>query len=135
MNDISIDVSNRHTHQTTWHFHPAIGNMRLAPEIETACFRITQEALTNISRHADARHVEIDLQQDGNTLVLSLHDDGSGFDLPGMRARALAGGSIGVLGMQERAQLIDGQLDIESSSGHGSTVRLRCPLRLREVLV
>ena len=102
---------------------------RLLPEIETACFRIVQEALTNIARHAQAPHVEIDLRYDDDTLELSVQDDGRGFDLAAMRERAVAGGSIGVLGMQERATLIGGQLHIESTPGLGSTVRLKCPVQ------
>ena len=112
-------------------FYVAAPPSRLAPEVETACFRIVQEALTNIMRHAHAQQVEIDLHLDGDALVLSVHDDGCGFDLAAMQKRAQAGGSIGVLGMQERATLIGGQLELQSTPGHGSTVRLRCPLRLR----
>lgn len=102
---------------------------RLAPEIETACFRIAQEALTNIVRHAQARHVEIDLSLDTDTLQLSVQDDGCAFDQVVESRRALDGGSMGVLGMQERAMLIGGQLDIQSAPGQGTKVSLRCPLR------
>ena len=104
---------------------------RLAPDIEVACFRIVQEALTNIARYAQAKLVEINLLQEGQTMVLIVKDDGCGFDVVAMRADALAGGSIGVLGMQERAELIGGQFNIESAPGQGSTVRLHFPLRLR----
>ena len=115
----------------TVEFDTAMPEVRLAPEIETACFRIVQESLTNIARHAQAQRVEIALHRTGDALMLSVQDDGCGFDLAAMRGRAVAGGSIGVLGMQERAELIGGQLDIESTPGQGSTVRLRCPLRRR----
>ncbi len=104
---------------------------RLAPDIEIACFRIVQEALTNIARHARASQVHISLLDEGALLVLVVKDDGCGFDVAAMKAGALAGGSIGVLGMQERAALIGGQLEIESSPGHGSTLRMQCPMRLR----
>lgn len=112
-------------------FDTAMPEVRLAPEIETACFRIVQESLTNIARHAQAQRVQIELHRTGDALMLYVRDDGCGFDLAAMRGRAVAGGSIGVLGMQERAELIGGQLDIESTPGQGSTVRLRCPLRRR----
>ncbi len=115
--------------QITVNFHPAMAPVRLASDIETACFRIVQEALTNVVRHAGARQVEIELRRDGDALVLRVHDDGCGFDLAVMRERAVAGGSIGVLGMQERAALIGGQLDIRSTPGNGCTVQLRCPWR------
>lgn len=108
------------------HFHPSLAHSRLPPEIETACFRIVQEALTNITRHAGAQQVQIDLDYDGETLLLCVHDDGCGFDIAAMRQRASAGGSIGMLGMQERASLIGGTLEIVSALGEGTTLRLRC---------
>ena len=104
---------------------------RLAPDIEIACFRIVQEALTNIARHAHARQVQISLLEEGPMLVLIVKDDGCGFDVAAMMAGALAGGSMGVLGMQERAALIGGQLDLQSAPGDGSTLRMQCPMRLR----
>ncbi|MBC7681520.1 MAG: PAS domain S-box protein [Ferruginibacter sp.] len=109
--------------------HHAIPPDRLPPSVETACFRIVQEALTNVARHSHASTVEIDLFGDGDALVLSVYDNGCGFNVEEMRARGLAGGSMGMLGMQERAALIGGHLEIQSNSGQGSTLRLRCPLR------
>jgi len=100
---------------------------RLASDIETACFRIVQEALTNVMRHAQPQEVNIRLSRDGTDLLLSVQDDGLGFDLSAMRERAVAGGSLGVLGMQERATLVGGQLEIESLPGRGTTVQLQCP--------
>jgi signal transduction histidine kinase len=113
-------------------FHHVRAQPRLAPDIETACFRIVQEALTNIARHAKAKQVEIRLDRDEDHLVLHVADDGCGFNLDEMRTRAIAGESIGVLGMQERATLIGGQLHVESAPGRGSTVQLRCPWRNHE---
>ena len=109
--------------------HAASLQQRLAPEVETACFRIVQEALTNTVRHAQAKQVTIYLRLDGDTLDLCVQDDGHGFDLVAMRKRAQTGGSIGILGMQERASLMGGHLDIQSAPGLGCTVCLRCPLR------
>lgn len=114
------------------HFYHERTQTRLAPEIETACFRIVQEALTNITRHAQAQQVEIRLQRDGDNLALCVQDDGCGFDLAAMQERAIAGGSLGVLGMQERAILLGGALEIQSVPGHGSTLLLRCPWRTHE---
>ena len=110
-------------------FHHERVQVRLAPDIETACFRIVQEALTNITRHAQATRVDITLRREGDDLVLTVQDDGVGFDIDVMRERAVAGGSLGVLGMQERATLIQGQLDIDATPGVGCTVQLRCPWR------
>jgi PAS domain S-box-containing protein len=112
------------------HFHPVLPKGRLAPEVETACFRIVQEALTNVARYAEARRVDIDLFLDGDELLLSVKDDGVGFDVAAMQARASAGSSMGVLGMRERAMLIGGRLEIASARDHGCTVSLRCPMLL-----
>jgi len=103
--------------------------VRLAPDIEIACFRIVQEAMTNIARHAQAQHVDISLHREGPDLLLCVKDDGLGFDLPVMQDRATAGGSLGILGMQERAMLLGGQLAVVSALGEGCTVQLRAPWR------
>lgn len=102
---------------------------RLPPALESACFRIAQEALTNIARHAQATHVKIDLAQDAHSVTLEIHDDGCGFDTKSMQSHARSGNSLGLMGMQERATLLGGDLTIESQPGHGCTVRLRCPLQ------
>lgn len=112
-------------------FHTAAQDVRLAPEVETACFRIVQEALTNVVRHARATRVQIELQFADDLLVLSVQDDGCGCDPATMSAHAVAGGSVGLLGMRERAALIGGQLEVESSPECGCTVRLRCPAHRR----
>jgi signal transduction histidine kinase len=113
-------------------FHPVRAQPRLAADIETACFRVVQEALTNIARHAQATRVEIRLDRQGGRVILRITDDGCGFNLDEMRARALAGDSIGVLGMQERATLVGGDLTIESTPGQGSTVQFSAPWRTHE---
>ena len=110
-------------------FHHERSLERLAPEIETACFRIVQEALTNISRHAHPRKVQIKLRREADAMVLTVADDGRGFDTTAMLERAATGVSLGILGMQERATLLGGQLDIQSQPGQGSVVELRCPWR------
>lgn len=113
-------------------FHNERTRVRLASEIETACFRIVQEALTNISRHAQATLVDINLRREGTGLLLTVQDNGQGFDLAAMQARAMAGGSLGVLGMQERATLVGGRLDITATPELGCTVTLRAPWRTHE---
>ena len=113
-------------------FHHERALERLAPAIETACFRIVQEALTNIARHAQARKVQINLCHEAGDMVLTVTDDGLGFDTQAMLERASTGASLGVLGMQERAILVGGQLVIRSGPGQGSTVELRCPWRSQE---
>jgi PAS domain S-box-containing protein len=110
----------------------AIPLSRLDPDLETACFRVVQEALTNVARHAGASEVRIGLAIDKDMLQLSVRDDGCGFDVKQMRQRATRGGSMGILGMQERASLLEGSLEIESRPGQGSELILRCPWRLRQ---
>jgi PAS domain S-box-containing protein len=103
-------------------------DLRLAPEVEAACFRVVQEALTNIVRHAEATAVRVDMARDRDTLVLSVKDDGRGFDPAAARRRALAGGSLGLLSMEERAVLLGGRLEVRSQPGAGTRVLLQVPL-------
>jgi signal transduction histidine kinase len=109
-------------------FNSSMGLARVAPEVETACFRIVQESLTNIQRHAQATQVEIHLDCKNQLLHLVIKDNGQGFDVPLVRARARAGKSMGLLGMEERALLVGARMDLESTPGQGCTVRLSCPL-------
>ena len=97
---------------------------RLAPEIETAVYRIVQEALTNVVKHARARNVSILLSRKNGKVSVMIEDDGQGFDPAGARADGL-----GLLGMRERAALLDGTLSIESSNGAGTTLVLDVPVR------
>ena len=98
-------------------------------EIETACFRIAQESLTNIARHAKARNVRVELRQLESELELFIQDDGIGFDVPAARNRASHGASIGLLGMSERTQLLGGHFEIESIPSQGTTIHARIPLK------
>jgi two-component system sensor histidine kinase UhpB len=110
--------------------HPAIQDFpaRLPPELETACFRVAQEAVNNIVRHARARNVWLQLAEEGASLVLTVRDDGGGFDVEAARRRAALGQSLGVVSMAERAALAGGELRIESAPGAGTTVRAAFPL-------
>jgi signal transduction histidine kinase len=87
-----------------------------------------QESLTNIVRHAQARNVLINLQQGNGHLQLSIQDDGVGFDTSEALASAARGQSCGLLGMQERAELLNGQFRIESTPHHGTRVTVVFPL-------
>lgn len=95
--------------------------------IEHTAFRVFQEALSNVLRHSGAAGLEVKLTLDGDWLLLDIRDDGKGFDLAAARKRALAGGSLGVIGMQERARLANGHMVIESSPGQGTLVHLSLP--------
>ncbi|NKE73397.1 PAS domain S-box protein [Candidatus Manganitrophus noduliformans] len=96
---------------------------RLPPDLEIACFRVAQEALTNVIRHAHAGEVSIELRQRENELHLTVEDDGEGFDVGAARSRAIQGTSLGLVGMQERAELAGGRLELDSAPGEGTQVR------------
>jgi signal transduction histidine kinase len=95
--------------------------------IATACFRVAQEALTNVLRHAGAANVWIELTRAPAELTLSVRDDGAGFDVTSARVRAARGASLGLIGMEERASLAGGSLEIRSAPGKGTEVRARFP--------
>ncbi len=99
------------------------------PPIETACFRVVQEALTNIARHAQAQQVWITLRQHGAALELLICDDGIGFDIEVARAQAARGRGLGLLGMEERVRLIGGQFEIVTVPGKGTEICVCAPLR------
>src|SRR5438874_6465148 len=114
-------------------FRLALATLARRPPIavETTCFRIAQEALTNVVRHAQARLVEVELSEANGTLLLTVRDDGQGFDVAAARRRAARGGSQGLLSMQERVTLADGDLDIDSTPSRGTAIRARLPLPAR----
>lgn len=100
----------------------------LPPEVQTTCFRITQEAITNIVRHANAHQVRVELYQTAAKLELVIRDDGAGFDVQAARRVAARGTSLGLIGMQERVTLIGGRLALKSAPGAGTELRVRFPL-------
>lgn len=105
---------------------------RLDPVIETECFRVAQEALTNIVRHAAATKVTVRLTRNEGQLHLMVRDDGRGFDVEEQRLRAVRGASLGLLSMQERAVLAGGGVEIKSGAGQGTSVHAWFPLRWRD---
>lgn len=96
---------------------------RLPSPVETALYRVVQEALTNVLKHAAARRVSVVLQRSPGQVSAVVEDDGQGFD-----AESVAGHRLGILGMRERAALVGGTLAVESGSGRGTTVIARIPL-------
>lgn len=104
---------------------------RPAPSLEIACYRIAQEAMNNAVRHGKARSVNAMLEMDDSLLRLSVSDNGGGFDADVARQRALESGSLGIIGMEERAQLAGGRLRIRSTPGAGTTVTALFPLAER----
>ena len=101
---------------------------RPSPEVEISCFRLTQEALTNVARHAQATAVEVRLENDSTTLDLIIRDNGIGFDPNQIRTGARAGTSVGLSGMEERVRLAGGLVQINSSPAAGTEIRASFPL-------
>ncbi|MDQ3248076.1 MAG: histidine kinase, partial [Chloroflexota bacterium] len=100
---------------------------RLAPALETALYRVTQEALTNIAKHAAATQVKVRLLRDGASVVLRIEDDGKGFDVAAtVNAEGQAPG-MGLLGMRERMTLLHGSFDITSGSNRGTCLHFSVP--------
>lgn len=97
-------------------------------ELEVVCYRIAQEALNNATRHGRPREVVMRLEREGELLKLTIRDDGDGFDEESQRQRAVKTGSLGLIGMEERAALAGGRLRIKSVPGAGTTVSAIFPL-------
>lgn len=100
---------------------------RLEIAVETACFRVAQEALTNVMRHAQARHVWIELDVTAGMTELKIRDDGAGFDVVAARERAVGGVSLGLLGMEERVSSLGGEFEMQSIPGEGTRLSARFP--------
>ncbi len=105
---------------------------RLSPEIELVCFRVAQEALTNVVRHAGAKNAAIEIWQRNNELHMVIRDDGIGFDPQEVFAKVMKSTSLGILGMQERVMLAGGTIEINSSPGNGAEIHLRLPIHYYE---
>jgi NarL family two-component system sensor histidine kinase LiaS len=107
-NDIEVDVQ-------------VVGEGTLAPEVERTLLRITQEALANTARHSHAGRAEIRLRYEDDRVSLMIGDDGQGFDPESSSP------GLGLRSMRERAQLIEGQISIESAPGQGTVIEVTCP--------
>jgi PAS domain S-box-containing protein len=101
---------------------------RLPADTELALFRILQEALLNVERHAHARHVTVGLRQQGDFVELTIKDDGIGFDAMQHAARRNEKGVLGLLAMHERAAYVGGDLTVKSGRDVGTEIMLRVPL-------
>jgi two-component system, NarL family, sensor histidine kinase DevS len=105
-------------------FQTALADERLPPEIETALYRIVQESLTNVVKHATARRVSILLARREGAVKAVVEDDGRGFD-----PAELAGDGFGLVGMRERLALLGGRLEVESRPDAGTTIAAEVPIR------
>ena len=106
----------------------AVPAQRLPAHIEVALFRIIQEALANVAKHAHAGHVDVRLAQYEGRVTVTVRDDGTGFDVARALGRSGPVESVGLLGMQERVRLLGGHLEIGSEAGVGTLVRVEVPL-------
>jgi len=113
------------THVRVTFKHSGLQRRRFAPEVETATYRIVQEALTNVARHAGVSELTVRLWADQDTLGVQIEDQGAGFD---PEAALAAGATTGLAGMRERAVLLGGQLTVESAPGAGTHVTAELPL-------
>jgi PAS domain S-box-containing protein len=124
--------ADRFAKQTQIEMHLAIEEIAgLPPALATAAFRVAQEALTNVARHASARNVWLEVRWTPPGLELAVRDDGVGFDVDGARDRAMQGASLGLLGMEERVALSGGTFDIRSAAGSGTEVRANLPMQMK----
>jgi signal transduction histidine kinase len=115
--DVSIDLLDERGRDG------ASAGARHAPELETALYRIVQEALTNAAKHGGARRAVVEIREEGETIHVEVRDDGGGFD------PAAETDGFGLLGMRERVELLDGTFHLDSSPAGGTAVRATFPVR------
>jgi signal transduction histidine kinase/ligand-binding sensor domain-containing protein len=101
----------------------------LPEDLGVAAFRVVQEALTNVVRHAEARRVTVDVRYDSGWLEIRVRDDGKGFDVEEALERSSAGAHAGLMGMKERVESMGGELRIRTEAGSGTEVHARLPAR------
>ena len=108
--------------------HLTLEGQRLLPEVETALYRVLQEALTNVIRHAEATLVGVALGTAGRLVTMIIEDNGRGFDLDNAGFSETATKRLGLLGMRERLTLVNGSLEIELVPGKRTTIFINIPL-------
>ena len=102
---------------------------RLPSKVELALYRIIQESLTNIAKHARAKNVSIVVERKARTVIAIVEDDGCGFDVRAVLDSPNEETKLGLHGMRERAELVGGKLQIESTPGAGSSVFVEIPIQ------
>jgi PAS domain S-box-containing protein len=108
-------------------FTTNVNGLEIDPDVQTACFRVAQEAITNIIRHSGAKNVAVELRCEGERLTLSVRDDGAGFD-PAVIQQRTHDFTLGLVSMKERALLVHGGLEVHSALGQGAEIRAWFPL-------
>lgn len=107
----------------------------LEPDLQRAVVRIVGEALRNVAQHAGARHGTVVLRYEESDVMVTVSDDGAGFDIPATTATAEAHGHFGLVGMRERAEAVGGALDLVSAPGQGTTVEARIPYQPSDAII
>jgi len=98
-------------------------------QVAVSMYRVFQEALNNITKHADASSVHVRLETSGNSISLEVKDDGRGFDTSEMKQREPGASGLGLIGMQERLDLVEGSMSIHSTRNVGTTLRADVPIQ------
>ena len=113
-------------------FTTNVNGLEIDADVQTTCFRVAQEAITNIIRHSGAKNVAVELRREAERLTLSVRDDGAGFDPAVIQQRTTHHFTLGLMSMKERALLVRGGLEIHSAPGQGAEIRAWFPLRCGE---
>lgn len=106
---------------------------RLTPEVELTLYRMAQEALSNADRHSQAKTIDLGVDFQSEKVILTVTDDGQGFDVPDMPDEFARQGHFGLLGLAERAELINAALEVKSHRGQGTWVRVTAPIKVTGV--
>ncbi len=109
------------------HFEAIGFDEKLPAQIETALYRIIQEALNNVAKHAGADNIEISLEKRNSVIYASVIDNGGGFDLEKVLHPESPERGFGIIGMQERVSLLGGHIDIQSKPGLGTHIHIEVP--------
>lgn len=110
-------------------FFEDLGDINLPADVQTTCFRVAQEALTNVARHANATSVSVEITGSSQKLNLLIKDDGRGFDVDNVQRQASNRKCLGLLGMKERVMLVGGDIEVESAPDCGTEVRVYLPIQ------
>jgi signal transduction histidine kinase len=118
-------------HKIATDFASYIGDQRLPEDVETAVYRIVQESLTNVVRHAEAQSVSVLVERRNDMVIAIIEDDGKGF----VHSSSIIGSRLGLLGIQERTELLGGSLTIETAPDIGTSIFIKIPLDARKKVI
>ena len=128
----SLLIESKHLTGVNYTFEKPKEKLDLAPEYSLLIYRLTQELLTNMAKHAQAKNVELRMNRNGNSIELFYRDDGKGFDCAQGAQKFLRRKedkfSFGLLGLKERVEVLDGAMRVNSASGKGTSITVRFPV-------